>query len=334
MRVGITGANGFIGTHFVGHVLKLGHQPVLLLQRGTSAAALAEYEGRVDIVWGDITDSASLDPFLAGCEVVFHLAGYNRYWSKDTEIFRLVNHIGARNIAEGCLKHGVRRLVHVSSCITLGASDDPSPRTEDTGFNLQWIRFPYAHTKKAGEDEIIEWVRTRGLDAVIINPSSAIGEKDYGPTPIGKPIDDICKGLWPVYVAGGACFIDVHDVLRGLWLALEKGRKGEKYVLAGENLTNQQFMSAVAEAAGRPAPKLKVPKPLLGVVAHAGEFLADTITHKHPPLTIGMSSLIGRYLWFDGTKAREELGFVAGPVRPAIQRAVDWFKAEAASAGH
>src|SRR5205085_442723 len=158
------------------------------------------------------------------------------------------------------------------------------------------FNFPYGKTKKAGEEEVKRFVREKGLPAVIVNPTSAIGEQDFAPTPIGKPIADIARGLWPVYVSGGACFIDVHDVVRGLWLARDS------------------------------PPRFKGPRPVLPVVAAVGEWAADPVTRKDPPLTRAMAGLVGKYLFFDGNRARTELGFEAGPVAPAIARCIQWFR--------
>ncbi len=324
--VGITGANGFIGAHLLRSAVHRGIRPVAFLQRGTSLASLADLQGKYDIVEGDVLDRASLDAFASRCESVVHLAGLNRYWAEDRGIFHQVNVVGARNVAEACLNRRVRKLVHVSSCITLGASESAGElRDEESPYNLAFD-FLYGETKKAGEQEVKRYVREYGLPAVIVNPTSAVGEQDFAPTPIGKPIADIARGMWPVYVAGGACFIDVHDVVRGLWLALERGKPGRQYLLVGENLTNQQFMSAVAELAGASRPRFKAPKPVLDLVAAVGEWTADHLTKKHPPLTPGMAGLIGKYLFFDGRRAEDELGFKAGPVAPAIERCIRWFQ--------
>lgn len=326
MKIGITGANGFIGSHLLRSAIQKGHRPVAFLQKDSSTRPLEDMEGQHDTVWGDLLHPESIDEFLSQCTVVFHLAGFNRYWSTVPETFHRVNYEGTLNIAEGCLKHGIEKLIHASSCITLGASKDPVPRTETSEFNLGNIRFSYATTKKAGEELIKNLVKEKHLPAVIIHPTSAVGEQDFGPTPIGKPIGDICNGLWPVYVSGGACFIDVADVVRGLWLALERGRIGEQYLLAGDNLTNREFMTLVAKCAGVPAPKFKIPRPFLQGIAWGGEWLSDHVTKKEPVLTVGMSALIGKYLYFDGKKAEMELGFKAGPSSAGIQRCVDWFK--------
>ena len=325
-RIGITGANGFIGAHLLRSAVAKGFRPVAFLQRNTSLMPIADLEGKYDPAFGDLLDRESVDAFAGRCDAIFHLAGLNRYWAEDRELFHQVNVLGVQNVAEACARRGVQKLIHTSSCITLGASDAACPRNEDSPYNLERLNFLYADTKKAGEEEIKRRVRERGLPAVIVNPTSAIGERDYGPTPIGKPIADIARGMWPIYVAGGACFIDVHDVVRGLWLALERGTVGRQYLLVGENLSNQEFMTTVAGIAGVGRPRFKVPKALLDVVGAVAEWTADRFTRKAPTLTSAMSGLIGRFLYFDGARAHTELGFKAGPVRPAIERCVLWFR--------
>ena len=324
MKVGITGANGFLGNHLARYVANLGHEVVPFLLEGTSKDLLEDVTDQV--YWGSVLDPESLQPFVERCEVLIHLAGFNRYWSRDPGIFHSLNVIGPRNIAEVCMDTGIGKVVHVSSCITLGASELPVSRNEESEFNLANKRFLYAESKKAGEDEMKRWAAERGFPVVIVNPAAAIGEMDYGPSPTGSPIIDICKGRWPVWVDGGANFMDVRDAARGLWLALERGREGEQYLLTGDNLSNRAFMTEVAKLSGKTEPRFRVPKNLLGVVAHGQEWLADHLTHRPPKLTVGMHGLIGKYLYYESAKAEKELGFVAKPCDRAIERAIQWFK--------
>jgi dihydroflavonol-4-reductase len=323
--IGITGANGFIGAHLLRSAVARGLRPIAFVRRGSSLAPIADLVGRYDLFEGDVLDPASVDAFVARCRAVFHLAGLNRYWARDRALFHAINVAGVRGVADACVRHRVERVVHASSCITLGASDVPVPRDEDAPYNLAFA-FPYGETKKAGEDAIKQAVSEHGLPAVIVHPASAIGEQDFAPTPIGEPIAHIARGRWPVYVAGGGCFIDVHDVVRGLWLAMERGEVGRQYLLAGENLTHQQFMTRVAELAGVAPPRVKLPGPVLDAAGAACEWLADHVTRRPPPLTRGMTGLVGKFLFFDGTRAERELGFVAGPVAPAIERCIQWFR--------
>jgi dihydroflavonol-4-reductase len=324
-RIGITGANGFIGNHLLRALVASGARPMAFVERGTSLEPIADLAGQCEIIEGDLIDPDSVDRFVAQCSTVFHLAGLNRYWVRERTRFHDINIAGVRNVARACLRHGVERLVHTSSCITLGASPTPTPRDEDATYNLGFP-FPYGETKLAGEGVITRLVADEGLRAVIVHPTSAIGERDHAPTPIGRPIADIARGAWPVYVGGGACFIDVHDVVRGLRLAAERGRIGGRYLLAGENMTNGDFMALVAEVAGARRPRVRVPGRLLALAGRAAEWLADHVTRRPPPLTFGMGALTECYLYFDGTRAERELGFRAGPVAPAIERCVRWFR--------
>lgn len=324
-RIGITGANGFLGAHLLRSAVARGGRPIAFIERGTSQRPIAELVGRCVVVEGDVRDEASVEAFVSKCDSVFHLAGLNRYWVRDRSQFHDVNVTGTRNVANACLRFRVRKLVHASSCITLGASAIPVRRDEGAPYNLTFP-FLYGESKKAGEQEIKRLVCERGLPAVIVHPTSVIGEGDYAPTPIGKPIAQIANGMWPVYVDGGACFIDVHDAMRGFWLAMERGTVGRQYLLAGENLTNREFMTCVAELAGVPRPRVKVPRPMLAMLGMTGEWIADRVTQRPPPLTSGMCGLIGKYLFFDGSRAERELGFVASPVAPAIERCIRWFR--------
>jgi dihydroflavonol-4-reductase len=316
MKVGITGANGFIGNHLTRYVASLGHEVIAFLLRDTSDTLLESYPHQV--YWGDVIDSESLYPFLKSCDVLFHLSGFNRYWAKDPNIFNELNVISPNNIATACLSIGIKKIVHVSSCITLGVSEQPVTRNEKADFNMSGKRFLYAESKKAGEDQMKLSARENGLPVVIVNPASAIGEMDYGPTPIGAPIIDICKGWCPVWVDGGAYFIDVHDLVQGLWLAMEKGRTGQQYLLAGDNLSNRDFMIKIAKLAGKSPPKVRIPKSLLSIVAHSQEWLANHLTHKAPKLTVGMYELIEKYLYYDRAKAKDELGFNPVPCDTAV----------------
>src|SRR5262249_60178645 len=111
---------------------------------------------------GDGRGPASVDAFVAPCRAVFPLAGLNRYWVRDRTEFHAINVAGARSVADACVRHRVERVVHASSCITLGASDLPVPRDEEAAYNLGFA-FPYGETKKAGEDESKQAVHGRGL---------------------------------------------------------------------------------------------------------------------------------------------------------------------------
>jgi dihydroflavonol-4-reductase len=324
--LGITGANGFIGAHLLRSAIKRGHRPVALIQLGTSLQAISDLEGLYERVYGDLNDHLSLDSFVSQCDELIHLAGFNRYWSKDPTIFHRVNVVGVRSIAKLCLKYRVKKLLHVSSCIALGASYQQNLRNEQSHYNLYDIDFLYGETKKAGEAEIERYVNEENLPAIIVNPVSAIGEFDIGCTPIGRVISEVSQGGWPVYVPGGSSFIDVHDLINGLWLALERGKIGRKYLLVGENISNREFIRRVAKVGGVSPIRFEAPKKCLKVLAAVSEGISNFLTHQEPMLTQGISELVGRYLYYDGSRAAIELGFKAGSCNSAIERSVKWMR--------
>ena len=116
----------------------------------------------------------------------------------------------------------------------------------------------YKRSKYLAERQAVE-LAAKGAEVVIVNPSTPIGEQDIKPTPTGRIVLDFLLGNFPAYMETGMNLVDVHDVARGHLLAFEKGRRGERYILGGENLTLKQILDILGELTGLPSPKMKVP---------------------------------------------------------------------------
>src|SRR5581483_12102815 len=147
--------------------------------------------------------------------------------------------------------------------------------------------------------------------AVVVNPTTPVGEGDTRPTPTGAMIRGVAGGRFRGYIpTTGLNAVDVRDVAAGHVLALERGRPGERYLLGGTDLWLGEFFALVAAAAGRPAPRLRVPYAVARAAAAAGLVNANEIALARPPM------------FFSSEKARRELGYDPGPVEPAVARAV------------
>ena len=289
MRVYVTGASGFIG----GHVVR---------ELGAAGA-----EVRDD--WIDLGDRERLQAAIERCDAVFHLAALYSYDAPVSEHER-VNVEGTRTIVELCRALGVRRLVHTSTCGTCGPVDGREATEEDSP--PEWeLAVPYKRTKLEAERIVLEATRD-GLDAVVVNPTTPVGDGDRFPTPTGRMIEGVATGRYRAYLRNtGVNVVDVRDVARGHLLALDHGRAGERYLLGGANLTLRELFSAVADLAGRPRPRLGLPYSAARALARTGIANRQEVALARWPM------------WFSSAKAERELSYRPGPVWPALKRAVD-----------
>jgi dihydroflavonol-4-reductase len=287
MRAYVTGASGFIGSHV--------------------ARELRERGVEVRDTWVDLSDRERLRTQIAGCDTVFHLAALYSYDVPACDQER-VNVEGTRVVVELCRELGVRRLVHTSTCGTCGPVRGRQA-TEEDGPPAWELTVPYKRTKLEAERIVLSAARD-GLDAVVVNPTTPVGDGDRMPTPTGRMIEGVVTGRYRAFVKTGMNLVDVRDVARGHVLAWERGRRGERYLLGGADLTLEEVFAATADLAGRPRPRLHVPH--AGARALAGFGLANA-----------QEVLLARVpMYFSWAKAQRELGYEPGPVWPALGRAV------------
>lgn len=283
MKVYVTGATGFVGSHVARELHELG------------------YEVRDERV--DLLDPERLERAMEGCDAVVHVAALYSYDATPEE-HELVNVIGTRNVLGAAKTMGVRRIVHTSTAGTCGPVPG-RPATEEDAPPAWELEVPYKRTKLAAERLALE------AGAVVVNPTTPVGDGDRKPTPTGRMIAGVVRGRIRGYVATtGLNVVDVRDVARGHALALERGEPGERYLLGGVNLPLKELFAAIADLAGRQRPGIRVPYPL--AVAAAAVRLAnrDEVRLARLPM------------YFSSEKAENRLGYSPGPVSPALARAV------------
>ena len=288
MRVYVTGASGFIGGHVVRELREAGH------------------DVRDD--WIDLLDRERLRRAIDGCEAVFHLAALYSYDAPEREHER-VNVEGTRVVVELCRELGVRRLVHTSTCGTCGPVEG-RPATEEDSPPEWELAVPYKRTKLEAERIVLDAARD-GLDAVVVNPTTPVGDGDRFPTPTGRMIEGVATGRYRGYVDSGVNVVDVRDVARGHLLAFESGGTGQRYLLGGVDLALRELFGAIADLAGRRRPRLRLPYRAAQALARSGVANQEEVALARLPMY---------YSW---AKAERELGYRPGPVEPALRRAVD-----------
>ncbi len=260
---------------------------------------------------------------MAGCDQVFHCAADYRLYARDPAAIYRTNVDGTRNVLAAAEALGVRRVVYTSSVATLAARTDGTPVDERAVAALDDVIGDYKRSKVLAEREV-ERAAARGLPVVIVSPSTPVGEGDVKPTPTGKIIVDFLTGRLPAYVDTGLNLIDVRDVAAGHLLAAEKGRPGERYILANANLTLKALLELLAGIAGRPAPRLRLPRWLPLAIAHVEAPFAR-LFDKEPRVPLDGVRMAHKKMFFDGGKAVRELGLPQSPIESALERAVEWF---------
>ena len=288
MRAYVSGATGFVG----GHVAR--------------ALAAAGADVRTDRA--DLRDAAAVSRVVEGCDAVFHVAALYSY-DADRQLMEAVNVGGTENIIEACRLRGVTRLVHTSTAGTCGPIEGREATEEDAPPAWE-LEVPYKATKLAAERLVLA-AAANGLDAVVVNPTTPVGEGDLKPTPTGRMIAGVARGRIKGYVATtGLNVVDVHDVALGHLLAHEHGKPGQRYILGGTNLALNELFGVVAGLAGRARPRIRVPYAVASLAASLRLANANEVRLARLPM------------YFSSEKAQNRLGYQAGPVEPALKRAV------------
>ena len=320
----VTGGSGFIGSHVVRRLISLNREVRCLILPNDDAPALRGLPfTRID---GDLLDPDALSRAMEGCELVIHLAAIYALWLPDPGLMHRVNVDGTRLVLTAARHAGVKRVVHTSSIAAVGHAPGQTHADEATPFSDWRIADAYVLSKVLSEQEALREEHRETMDVVVVNPSFPFGARDIAPTPTGNIILSLLKGHLPFVMEGGFNGVDVRDVAEGHLLAAERGRSGERYLLAGHNLTYAELARRVAALSGCGTPLLSLPGPLLVRLGSVVE-LAAQLTERPPMFTRrSIAFTAGRYLYFDTDKATRELGYRPGPLDDALRDAIDWFR--------
>ncbi len=314
----ITGATGFLGNNVARLLVERGEKVRVLVRAGSDGRPFADLA--VEMTPGDVRDAAAMELALVGVERMVHCAAQVHIgWSRLREM-RAVNVEGTRNVAEAALRHGVRML-HVSSIDALGVRSQGELVDENTVSN-QEVPCSYVVTKGEAEQVVLDCV-ARGLDAVIVNPGFMLGPWDWKPSS-GRMLLKIATG-WAMLVPPGAnSYCDVRDVAAGIVTALERGRTGQRYILAGKTLTYREALKIIAPITGRRPPFRTAIKPTIRLIGMAGDLLAWATGETEVNSAAAEISLLPKN--YSSARAAAELGYQTRDVEQSAADAWAWLK--------
>ena len=314
MKILVTGGNGFIGSVVV-RMLRAGRLDVRCLVRRTSRLDRIAHLG-CELVIGDLLDFPSLQNAVRDCDVVIHLAAIVKWDLINSPLMFDVVAGGTLNVLKAAAAAGIERMVYVSSTAALGGSREPVVRTETSRSPLPRGPYAYARAKLQAEEFCREYCDR--ISITIVNPGEVYGPNDINLITAGNLIDFATSN--PVMVCeGGTSVAYVDDVAGAMIAALERGRNGEQYILAGENLTIRRLAELTNELLSQNKKVITLPTPLIRSIAWLGRTL-------HLPLPFNSQAIpYATLYWFtDNSKAVRELGVQFRNAESTLRPTLEW----------
>jgi len=310
----VTGATGFVGGRLARQLRARGHEVVTVARTPARAAELAALG--VEIHAGDVTDRASLVAPMRGVDGVFHVAGWYKIGARDVRPGAAVNVAGTRNVLETMAELGIAKGVYTSTLAVFG--DTHGRLVDESYFDAgPWLT-EYDRTKWVAHYEVARPMIEQGLPLVIVQPGLIYGPGD--PSALGVAVRQYLQRRLPATPRGTAyCWAHVDDVADAHRLAMDKGRSGESYIVAGWPHTLIEAFALAERLTGVPAPRLH-PSPatiralatVMGVVEKVVPVPAS-FTREGLLVTAGVTYL------GDHGKARRELGYAPRPLEAGLR---------------
>ena len=321
MKVLVTGANGFLAANVVRALIGRSYQVRALVR---STADLRALEGTSpELMVGDFTVAEVASAAMRGCEAVIHAAADTSQLYTSDEPYRKTNIEGTKTLLEAACAANIKRFIFVSTANVFGFGSKESPGHEELPSRYPFTESGYAISKVKAQELVLSYARDGRLHTIAVNPTFMIGPFDAKPSS-GRIITmTVNRKLVPV-PPGGKNFVDVRDVAAGICNALERGESGSSYLMAGENLSYDEFYSKLEKVSGKSFCRLRFAPAVLEIFGMLGS-LAATCGIKSSLNHINAKILcVGNY--YNGEKAIAELGIPQTPVEKSIADALEWFK--------
>ena len=329
----LTGAAGFLGSNICLQLLEKGCKVrALVLPNDKSVTYIP---GDVEVVFGDLCDADSLEPFFnvpEGCSsVIIHCASMVTVDPQYSEKLMAVIVGGTRNIITKCLAHPeCEKLVYVSSTGALPEQPHGTPIPEVDRFtpcDPKKVVGAYSQSKATATQMVLDAVKVMGLKACVVHPSGILGPNDHALGETSRTVLQIIRGEMPMGMQGSFNLCDVRDLAAGTIAAIDKGRIGECYILANEPVTLKEMCEMLREECNAKKISIYLPLGLADKIAQTLEKQAEK-TGKKPLMTTFSVYNLARNNVFDYSKAQRELGYTTRPYQQTIHDEVQWMMQE------
>jgi len=314
----VTGATGFIGSHLMCRLAQKDIFPVALFRHESNKnsvqrlfeAQFSDAEKRFEkIIWrrADFRDFFSLNSIFEGITKVYHCAGYISLAHKDANKLLEINEKGSAYLVDLCLKYRIEKLIYVSSIAALGNDPNTAIIDENTPWDKNSDKTPYAYSKYGGEIEVWRGMQ-EGLNGVIVNPGIVLGPD----SPIAKILDRYKKGLrW--YTPGTNGYVGIEDVIEVMDQLMNSKINGERFILVAENWTGKAIAKQMLRFENRNKVMICIPKSLLYLL-WVLEHLLQVLGLRKRFLTRAMISSQFKKKEIDGKKIKSFIDFDYTPL--------------------
>jgi dihydroflavonol-4-reductase len=322
----VTGGTGFLGSAIVRRLAARGDEVHVLARPDSDRSVL---DG-ILVAWhkGDLVNEASIHRAVRAAAArgastgrsvhVVHCGALISYRTADRAAQVEVNVEGTRRVLEAARDARVARVVHVSSVVAVGHGRGTETLDETMDWNNGPLGVDYAATKRAAEELAV--AAARDVDVVVTNPGAIFGAW-AGKSNTAKFLRLASVGQGPLIAPPGSLgVLGIDDAADGCVLALERGRRGERYVLVERWMTTADMFRLVAEVTGGRRPLATFPRfawPLVVPIARVIDRVRPL--DMTPPQALAM---LGVELRFDARKARAELGWKPAPFEEVLRATV------------
>jgi len=321
----VTGATGLVGGHLLWHLLEQ-HDKVIALKRNTSNLVPLrkifsfytdcpdDFLQRIEWRTGDINNIESLEDCMSGIDVIYHCAAIVSL-SKGGNELMVTNVQGTRNMVESAMKIQVMKFCFVSSIAACGFASGTHLIDEQTAWTDNEHKTMYALSKYNAEQEVWKGIR-KGLNAVIVNPGVILGVSgsESGSSLI---FSQVRKGLI-FYTLGGSGYVDVRDVVRAMIQLTDKNIFSQRFVLVGENLSNKDIVTMMADGFHKTRPFINVTRGLLLIVGGIAEVIGKIFGFK-PLIDRSFARSATNRSYYSSRKIVDMLNFKFTPIVQCIE---------------
>jgi len=316
LKIAVTGGTGHLGHVLIKNLLEKEFRVIALYRK-----QLPKMQ-HPNLVWipGDVTNQTEADLLVQHANAVIHSAAVISIGNEIQDEVYDINVNGTKTILNACQRFHCR-LIYISSSTAVKETKDIAVFDENRPYKTQ-SDFIYEYTKALAEQLILNAVKSRQLDAIIIRPTSIIGPPDYRPSYFGDTIKNLAVQRFPFIISGGYNLVDVRDVSNTVINSIDKGVSGEIYLAGGSYLSLKQ----IAEIANPGMKFMVFPLNLLLWLMPVLKIYAKIFPMKWPVTKESLVILKRAPKNVDSSKAINQLNHKIRPVTDTIFDLLEWFK--------